>query len=117
MDLIRKLTLLVGVGLLALTLFAGPAFADVDHALLLAAEETETPAEEAPADEAPAEDAPADEAPAEDDGRVELAEGPRDILALLLLAALIGGGYLALRNARRQLSGDRPQASGEFRWR
>ena len=103
MNAIRKLSLLIGVGLLALTLVAGPAFADTDATLLLAAEETEAPAEEAPAEE--------------EGGRIELVDGPRDILALLLLAVLIAGGVFGLRNARRQLSGDRPQASGEFRWR
>ncbi|MEX2487558.1 MAG: hypothetical protein WD377_08075 [Nitriliruptoraceae bacterium] len=51
------------------------------------------------------------------DHRIALAETPRDRLGLLLLGALVVGGGAALVNARRQLRGDRPQASGEFRWR
>lgn len=56
---------------------------------------------------------------ASDDGdhRITIAETPRDRLGLLLLGALALGGGVALVNARRQLRGDRPQASGEFRWR
>ncbi len=52
-----------------------------------------------------------------DDHRIVLAETPRDRLGLLLLGALIVGSGAALANARKQLRGDRPQASGEFRWR
>ena len=135
MNAFRKLSLLTGASLLALSLVAGPAVADAGEIVLLAAEETEAPAEEetegpaagdpledpeveAPAEEEPVEPAAELEAPAEeDDGRIDLVEGPRDYLALVLLGALLAGGAFALRNARRQLSGDRTQASGGFRWR
>ena len=123
MNAFRKLSLLSGASLLALSLAAGPAVADVGETVLLAAEETEDPVEEpeveAPPEEEPVEQPAEAETPAaeEDDGRIDLVEGPRDYLALVLLGALLGGGGLALRNARRQLSGERPQASGEFRWR
>ena len=53
----------------------------------------------------------------EDSGRPALADNPRDRVGLLLLTALVVGGGLALANGRRQLKGERPQASGEFRWR
>ncbi len=49
--------------------------------------------------------------------KIELPERPRDQLALLLVGFLILGGVFALDNARRQLKGERDQASGEFRWR
>ncbi|MFO7960701.1 MAG: hypothetical protein R6U94_07135, partial [Nitriliruptoraceae bacterium] len=52
-----------------------------------------------------------------DGGRPALAETPRDRVGLLLLAALFVGGGLAVANGRRQMKGERPQASGEFRWR
>jgi hypothetical protein len=89
MDAFRKLTTLAAALLVALTIGVGPAVA------------------------------------ADDDGgggsgereRIQLAETPRDQLGLLLLGALGAGGALALVNARRQLRGERPQATGEFRWR
>lgn len=88
--------LLVGAMVMALSLVAGPALA-VDE----------------PVDDAPA------EAPAEDEGdhRVAIAETPRDRLGLLFLGALVLAGGLGVANARRQLRGERPTASGEFRWR
>lgn len=49
--------------------------------------------------------------------RVPLAETPRDRVGLILLATLAIWGVLAWINMRRQLKGERPQASGEFRWR
>lgn len=59
-----------------------------------------------------------DPAPAGDEnGRITLAETPRDRLGLLLLGALFVGGGIAFVNGRRQLKGERDQASGEFRWR
>lgn len=77
-------------------------------------------AEEAPAEtgtEAPtAGDEGAGEHGSEPD-KITLASGPRDYVRLLLLGVLLVGGGLAVGNARRQLKGDRPQASGEFRWR
>src|SRR5690554_6511835 len=93
----RKLTLLVGALVVALSLVAAPAMAVEDE----------------PAGEVPV------EAPAEDDGdhRIAIAESPRDRLGLLFLGALALAGLLGLANARRQLKGERPAASGEFRWR
>jgi hypothetical protein len=92
MDALRKLTLLVGAITVALLLFAGPALAVEDDA-------TEAPATQ------------------DEGGRIEIAETPRDRLGLILLGVLVAAGGLALANGRRQLKGDRPQASGEFRWR
>ena len=97
MDAFRKLTLLVAVALAALALMGGPTLA----------------AEDAP--EPPAEEAPATEEG--DDHRRAIAETPRDRLGLLLLGSMVAAGGLAWVNARRQLRGERPQASGEFRWR
>lgn len=94
MDAIRKLVLLAGATLVALTLAVGPVLAVEDDA--------DTGGVEAPADEG---------------GRIPLAENNRDLLGLFLLGSLVAGGGLALANARRQLKGERPQASGEFRWR
>ncbi|MEX2325131.1 MAG: hypothetical protein WD576_05225 [Nitriliruptoraceae bacterium] len=51
------------------------------------------------------------------DHRIAMAETPRDRLGLLLLGALVVGSGAALVNARRQLKGERGQATGEFRWR
>lgn len=92
MDTIRRLTILAAA-VLAVGLLAGPAFA-VDE---------------------PAGDAT--EQPADDSGRIQMAETPRDRLGLLLLGALVVGSGLAFANGRRQLKGEHPQASGEFRWR
>lgn len=63
--------------------------------------------------------APAAFAAAAGDGdhRVAIADTPRDRLGLLLLGALVLGGGYAFVNARRQLKGERSQATGEFRWR
>ncbi len=94
MDARTRLALLALVTLLALTSLAVPALA-VDE----------------PSDgviETVVEDEP---------GRRALADNPRDRLGLLLLTALVVGGGLAVANGRRQLKGERPQASGEFRWR
>lgn len=93
METLRKLTLLVGAAMLALALTAGPVLA----------------VEEAP------EDAPATQE--EDDGRIALADSPRDRVGLILLAALFAAAGIGFVNARRQLKGERSQASGEFRWR
>lgn len=74
------------------------------------------------AEEAPAEGgAETTEAPAgdhgEEGGKKAMAETPRQQVGLLLLGALGVGAWLAGSNARRQLKGERPQATGEFRWR
>lgn len=60
---------------------------------------------------------PAVPAEGEGDQRIELAETPRDRLGLILLGVIVVGGGLAVVNARRQLRGEREQATGEFRWR
>lgn len=72
-------------------------------------------AEEAPAETG--EEAPAEEGAEEEGGKIQIAETPRQQLGLVFLGALLVGGGLALANARRQLKGERPQATGEFRWR
>jgi hypothetical protein len=112
MNALRKLLLTVGASGAALALAVGP----------VAADEAE-PAEETPAEE-PAEVEADDEAEVEADdeaddenGKIALAETPRDRIGLILLGALLAGGWFASTNARRQLKGERPQASGEFRWR
>ena len=84
----RRITIIVSATLLSLALLAGPAIASGD---VLAAEGG--------------------------DHRVVLAETPRDRLGLVLWGALIVGGGAAIANARKQLKGERDQASGEFRWR
>ncbi|MEX2504292.1 MAG: hypothetical protein WD378_05545 [Egicoccus sp.] len=73
-------------------------------------------AEEAPAEtgeEVPAEGGEE----AEEGGKLKIADTPRQQLGLVFLGVLGVGTALALGNARRQLKGERPQASGEFRWR
>lgn len=94
MDTIRKLTLLVGAALLALSLVAGPAFA-VDEATPQAA------------------------ATEQDDegGRIPLADSPRDRVGLILLGSLVAAGAFGWIGMRRQLKGERSQTDGEFRWR
>ncbi|TVP69789.1 MAG: hypothetical protein EA340_06630 [Nitriliruptor sp.] len=90
-----RLLLLVTVALLALTLLVGPVAAQED---VMDDVTTEQPVEE-------------------ETGRRPLADNPRDRLGLLLLTALFVGGGVALVNGRKQLKGENPQASGEFRWR
>lgn len=94
------------VALMALLLLAGPAAAQTEEAWLLAVEETSEEVAET-----------GEETGEEETGRPALAETPRDRVGLLLLAALVVGGGLAIANGRRQMRGERPQASGEFRWR
>ncbi|MFA9431229.1 hypothetical protein [Egicoccus sp. AB-alg2] len=50
-------------------------------------------------------------------GKYQIADTPRQQVGLILLGALGVGAWLAAGNARRQLKGERPQATGEFRWR
>lgn len=90
-----RLLLLVAVALLALTLLVGPAVAQED---VVDDVTTEQPVET-------------------ESGRRPLADNPRDRLGLLLLIAMFVGGGVALANGRRQMKGENPQASGEFRWR
>jgi len=104
MDAFKKLQLSGGAALAALALFAGPA---------VAAEDADVTGEEVADDGA---DIVGDHGEAEG-GKMQVAETPRDQLGLVLLAALGIGGWLAASNARRQLKGERPQATGEFRWR
>lgn len=96
----RSWTLAI-IALVALMLLAGPAVAVTQGPVVLAVEET--------VDEAAEE--------GEEGGRRPLADTPRDRVGLLLLTALLVGGGLAVANGRRQMKGERPQASGEFRWR
>lgn len=97
----RSWTLAV-IALVALMLLAGPAVAQIDDLSVLAVDETIDETTEAGESES---------------GRRALADSPRDRVGLLLLAALFVGGGLAVANGRRQMKGERPQASGEFRWR
>lgn len=113
METLRKLTLLLGTAVVAAMLAAGPVAAQDDAG-------DEAPTDEAPTEEAPTDEAPAEEPPAEADdeaGRPTLAETPRDRLGLLLLGSLAVAGIVGWIGMRRQLSGERPTASGEFRWR
>jgi hypothetical protein len=109
-------TLLAGAAAVVLSLSAGPALADE---LVFAVDEVEEPADDGAVDEeAEAEIVEEEaEAPASDDHRIAIAETPRDRVGLLVLGSLAAAGLFGLMNARRQLKGERPQASGEFRWR
>lgn len=49
--------------------------------------------------------------------RTPLVENQRDALGLVLLTFFVVVGGAAFANSRRQMKGERPQASGEFRWR
>jgi hypothetical protein len=90
----RTVTLALSAALLALAFLAGPALAVEEQPAETTVEQT-----------------------SEEGGRPQVAATPRDQLGLLLYAALavflIGG----VRTVGRQLKGERPQASGEFRWR
>lgn len=124
MDALKKLMMIVGAVGAALALLAGPVVAEEEPA-------EEAPSEEPAQDEADADEGEADaEAPAEGEGEADAAEGeagegdripiadtPRARIGLILFGALLLAGGAAAANARRQLKGERPQASGEFRWR
>lgn len=88
----RRLLLALGAVLLALALLGAPASAVEDP--------TEPATEQV-----------------DEGGRPQVAATPRQQLGLLLYGALalflVGG----VRTLNRQLKGERPQASGEFRWR
>jgi hypothetical protein len=105
MDALKKMLLLVGATLLALTLVAGPVVAAEEPA---GGEETPVEGED--------EGVVGEHGEAEG-GKIQLAETPRDQVGLILLGALVVGGGLAFANGRRQLRGERPAATGEFRWR
>lgn len=49
--------------------------------------------------------------------KIELPSEPRDQVGLIIIIMLGAGALLALDNARRQLKGERKEASGEWRWR
>jgi hypothetical protein len=108
MNALRKLLLTVGASGAALALAVGPVAADE-------ADDGMDPAEDMPIEEPLEDEAEGDDG--DDDGKIALAETPRDRIGLILLGALAAGGWFAATNARRQFKGERPQASGEFRWR
>jgi hypothetical protein len=91
---------LVAAAALALSLSAAPAFA-VEDAPAEAAEQAET----------------GSHGEEEGSGKIQLAEGPRDRVGLIVLAFFAAVTIGGAMTASRQLRGKRPQASGEFRWR
>ena len=99
MDALKKLWMIIGAAGACLVLLVVP-----------------VAAEEEPVDDAPVEE-PATEEADDEAGRIPIAETPRDRIGLIMLGALIIGGGAAAANARRQMKGERPQATGEFRWR
>jgi hypothetical protein len=107
MDALKKLLMTTGAASVGLLLLAGPVAAE---------EEPTDDAVEEPTDEA-VEDEGAEDVAEEESGRIPIAETPRDRIGLILLGALAIGGGAAAVNAGRQLKGERPQASGDFRWR
>jgi hypothetical protein len=113
MDTLKKLPLLFAAALVAVALVATPALAqedggaDADAGGDVVDDDAEVPEGELEVDEAEA----------DEEGRPAIAATPRDRLGLLLLAALVGGGVIAYIGMKRQLGGERPKASGEFRWR
>lgn len=102
----RRLLVTLGAVVAALSLNAGPVLAAPSSTpapiVVLAVEDGDEPA--------PASDD-------EGDHRISLTDTPRDRFSLLMWGVLIVGGGVALVNARRQLKGEREQATGEFRWR
>jgi hypothetical protein len=60
----------------------------------------------------------ADEGAAEEEGgKIQLADTPRDRVGLIVLGFLGVITVGAAMTTSRQLKGQRPQATGEFRWR
>lgn len=102
MNTTRTLSLLLGTALLSLALFAGPAFAtdtaDTADGVELLAQDAELAVEG-------------------ETTRRELADSPRNRMGLLLYGALFAGAWFGWVGMRRQLKGEHPKASGEFRWR
>lgn len=95
-----KLSRLVSASAIAVALLAGPAVAVADVEDDVAPEELTEVGEEG-----------------DEEGRIQMAETPRDRVGLFMLGAL---GLMVLAGAitaTRQLGGKRPQADGEFRWR
>lgn len=101
MNVPRRPALIATAAIAVVSLLSGPALAD-------------DPGLAAPVDLAVEEDPATGE---DDDHRISMADTPRDRFGLLLLGALFLGGGIAVVNARRQLKGERGQATGEFRWR
>lgn len=58
-----------------------------------------------------------DAAEEEEAGKIQLAETPRDRVGLIVLGFLGVITVGAAMTTSRQLKGERPQATGEFRWR
>ncbi len=54
---------------------------------------------------------------AEKHEKVSLPETQHDLIGVFLFGIMVLGALAAFANARRQLKGERDQASGEFRWR
>lgn len=96
----RKITLVAIATMAAFALMVTPALADTGAV----ATTVDLAVEEAPAGD-------------DDDHRIALVDTSRDRFGLLMWALLFIGGAIALINARKQLKGERDQASGEFRWR
>jgi hypothetical protein len=107
MDALKKLLLVVGAALVALTLVVGPAVAVDDPA---------EGGEEMPV-EGEADEGIVGEHGEAEGGKIQIAQTPRDQVGLIFLSALFVAGGLAFANSRRQLKGERPTATGEFRWR
>ncbi|MCC5947292.1 MAG: hypothetical protein JJT89_02455 [Nitriliruptoraceae bacterium] len=103
MNTTRTLAVLVGAALLSLALVAGPAFASDD---LGASDPVASATDDATV-----------LAVDSDHERRALADSPRSRVALLLYGALFAGAVYGWIGMRRQLKGDHPKASGEFRWR
>lgn len=93
METLKKLSLVLSAAILAMALAMGPAFA------------AETGGGEGGGGESGGAE------------KIQLPERQHDLVGLLLIGALGAGALAALVNARKQLRGERDQASGEFRWR
>ena len=104
--ILAKLPFLTVAALLVVAALSVPAFAADDGADV----------DSGQVDDAEA-DLPADDVEEEAASDNAIAETPRDRLGLLLFGAMGAAGVAAWIGMRRQLSGDRPTADGEFRWR
>lgn len=49
--------------------------------------------------------------------KIELFEGPRDVIGIVLLGGLVLATVYGVRNAVQQLNGRRDAADGKWRWR
>lgn len=113
MMITRTPTLLRLLALLAATMLA------LGLLLTGAAAATEGPAPtDAPTEQTGEEGAPHGEE--EGSGKIQLpldTEKPRDAIGLVMLGVVAAGVALAFENMRRQLKGERRQATGEWRYR